>query len=389
MSSVAAVDLVRVPVSWRTTWSVVRVRLDNGRVGWGECSDAHIVELLTPHWAAISRRYVGLDLDEALAEVASDARRAALGMGASRALPAESTLLGGLDQALCDLAAQQLGIPLTAYFGGPTGASSIALYANINRGVRERTPQEFARVARAAVAAGFSAVKCAPFDFLVGDRRVDTGLRLAEAVREAVGADVGLMLDAHLHVGLDELGAVAGRIRELGLRWIEDVAFVDDADSVKRAREVLDVPQAAGEFATRPDQVVAAIQSGALDIFMPDVKHAGGDRSALELGRIAVAAGVEVSVHNPTGPIASAHSAAVSAALPTATILECAFGEVPWRERLLDDPGCEAAGRARTSGRPGLGVGVDTDELERRAAAVGPLGHLHPGRDHFAQGVLA
>ncbi|PRY63847.1 galactonate dehydratase [Knoellia remsis] len=379
MSSIVDITMHRVPVTWRTTWVFVEVTLDDGRTGWGEASDAHAVEIAVPRWDELTAAYLGLGLGDALARLATEVTAAGLAMGASRALPADSTLLGGLDQALCDLDAQLAGVPLAAHLGGPTGPSSIPLYANINRGVRERTPREFARVARDAVQAGFAAIKCAPFDFLVGDRRVDTGLRLVEAVREEIGGDVDLMLDAHHFVSHDELRAVRSRVLDLDLRWIEDIAFIDDADSVKRAKDILDIPQAAGEFATRPDQVVTAIESGALDVFMPDVKHSGGDRRAVELGRLAAERGLEVSIHNPTGPVATAHSVAASSAFPTARILECAFGEVPWRMELLTDPSLESSGRARTTDAPGLGVAVDADVLQHHQRRVTEVGVAHPG----------
>lgn len=367
----------RVPVTWRTTWVFAEVGLDDGAVGWGEPSDAHAAELAAIRWPELTDRYVGMTVKEALAQVTADVAAAALA-APPRALPADITLLGGFEQALCDLAAQQAGMPLSQWLGADGTRDSIPLYANINRGVRARTTDEFARVARAAVDEGFTAIKCAPFDFLVGDRRVDTGLRLVEAVREEVGPDVELMLDAHHYVTLDEMVIVADRLEALELRWIEDVAFFDDPAMVRRAREIVDIPQAAGEFATRDEEIRTALDTGALDVFMPDVKHAGGDLAAKRLGDIATRAGYEVSLHNPTGPVGMAHSVAASMAMPTARVLECAYGEVPWRQDLLSGV-VERNGVGVAQTGPGLGVTVNRDELRRRCAATPAVGWAHPG----------
>ncbi len=73
--------------------------------------------------------------------------------------------------------------------------ASVPAYANINRGVRERSPQGFADAARGAVAAGYRAVKLAPFDGVISqdaattpiDERTRAGIDRVYAVRDAVG----------------------------------------------------------------------------------------------------------------------------------------------------------------------------------------------------------
>ncbi|OYO05548.1 enolase C-terminal domain-like protein [Enemella evansiae] len=385
-AAIETLDLFRVDVTWRTSWALVRVQLDDGTVGWGESSDAHIARIAVDRFSELAADYRGLGFEQAHSRLDAAIAEAAAALGDSAAWPAEPTLLGGIEQAFCDLAAQQAGQSLASYLGGPDTSYAIPLYANINRGLRERTPTEFARLARSAVDNGFTAIKCAPFDFLVGDRRVETGLRLIEAVRAEVGENVDLMMDAHHNLSLAELTAYRQGILDLNLRWIEDVARVENPVEVQQVKEVLDVPQAGGEAATRPDQVVAAIESGALDVFMPDVKHAGGDRVAVALGAIAAEAGLEVSIHNPTGPVGTAHSAAASAAMPTARILEFAFGEVDWRADLLTDPGLESGAYARATTRPGLGVGVSMSTLTEHLGEPVPVGSAHPGSQLWASG---
>src|SRR5690606_35060891 len=93
-----------------------------------------------------------------------------------------------LETALCDAAARFAGVSLAGWLGGPAAPEPTTVYANINRAVRDRTPEECARVTAAAVADGFGAVRIAPFDFLRerSDRAV-YGVELAMAVREAIG----------------------------------------------------------------------------------------------------------------------------------------------------------------------------------------------------------
>lgn len=320
-------------VSWRTCWQTVELWTEDGSCGLGEWSDAGSWEATGGLRRSLADELVGRDVGSAL-HLVQALSVAAAGRVTQPDSRAELTILGGLDAALCDLAAREAGVPLARWYGGKPAATRC--YANINRAVASRTPDEFARVARAAVAAGFRAVKCAPFDFLLGARRLAGGLEIAEAVMDAVGAGVEVMLDLHENLSPGELGAAAPVLRALAPRWVEDAAPLDDLERLESARKLLDVPMAGGEFAAGVEQIEPAVCAGLLDVVMPDVKHAGGPRRALDIARFALESGVEVSFHNPTGPVSTAHSAAAAASLPSPTVLELAFGEVEWRSRVLE-----------------------------------------------------
>lgn len=349
---IASIHLQSVDVSWRTTWDFVTVETTDGLTGIGEWSDAASHVLAYPAARQLADELGGLVLDAALETV--QRRIALLGPvpGGRRRLMA--TVLGGFDAALCDIAAQIKGVSLAAWFGGPADPQPALLYANINRAIHRRTPDEFAAQARAAVAAGFSAVKCAPFDFLIGAHRIQHGLDLARAVRDAIGDDVGLLLDLHGHVQVDEILAVADQLRALRPRWIEDVAEIDDVDGLRAVREATEAPIAAGEFVAHESEIAPALEAGLLDYFMPDVKHAGGPQRALDLARVAADAGAQVSPHNPCGPVATGFSAAIAAAAPM-PFVEFAWGEWPDRPRILDPAEPVADGVFTASSGPGLG----------------------------------
>ena len=59
------------------------------------------------------------------------------------------------------------------------------------------------------------------------------------------------------------------------------------------------------------------LEAGIYDVIMPDVKYAGGLRELLRIGEFAAGLGVACSPHNPSGPIAHAHSLHLSAHLPS------------------------------------------------------------------------
>jgi galactonate dehydratase len=104
---------------------------------------------------------------------------------------------------------------------------------------------------------------------------------------------------------------------------------------------------------------------------MPDVKYAGGIR---ELGRIAEAAaahGVACSPHNPSGPIAHAHSLHVSAHLGLFPFLELQHGESPLFFDIVDgvlpDP---RSGRSDLPRGPGLGLGLAEAVTRERLLSI-------------------
>lgn len=284
------VRLHHVRVSARTTWSVVEVRED-GLSGWGECSDAEVVEPST-------------ELD----------RR---------------TLDGAVRTAVDDLQARRDGVPLIAT------PRPVPLYANINRATTDRTPDGFRLMAKKAVSAGFDTVKLAPFDGLVGPHRAEEGLACVVAVRDEIG-DLGLIVDVHELLEDHELDRVLPDLAELGLIWLEDAAPLSRPDRLRQVRAAVGCPLAGGELIGSFTEALPAISAGALDVLMPDVKHAGGADKALQLARRAREYGLTVSLHNPSGPVATAISAHVTAALDSSAPLEFMFGEHADRASIVE-----------------------------------------------------
>lgn len=343
-------------VSWRTTWDFVEIVTSEGAVGLGEWSDAGAWQATHPAFDRRAGELAGLSVAAALDLIAAIGNRLAAEPPSS-ARRLQLTILGGLDAALCDLASQAAGLPLAQWLvAGSAGDHEVRCYGNINRAVGDRTVDRVVQVVKEAVAGGFDSVKVAPFDFLVGARRLSAGLELAGAVRGTAGADAELMLDLHNNLSVDEVLMLGVEWSALGLRWLEDVAPMSDIDGHRRVRDELGITLAAGEFCASIDEIRPLLEAGVLDVFMPDVKHAGGPRRALELSRFAADLGAEISPHNPTGPVAAAHSAALCAAMRAGGRLELAVQECQDREGLLTPSERVVKGSFHQSQGPGLGA---------------------------------
>jgi galactonate dehydratase len=148
---VASVAAHSVRVTPRTIWTFARVAAEDGTEGWGEGTLQGRSEQVQSKIQAFDARLRGRSFaaPSDLGPVPEDLIQAA----------AHSAV----EQALWDLAARAAGRPLAELLGA-VKRSRIELYANINRGTVDRSPAGFAARAAEAAAAGFRAIKIAPFD---------------------------------------------------------------------------------------------------------------------------------------------------------------------------------------------------------------------------------
>jgi galactonate dehydratase len=349
-----------VEVSARTRWWFLRLVTESGASGYGECSDGGPVDgvasSLRAVEALVAGRRASVDRDGMLRALA------ALTTGAStldeRHLAA--TVAGAVECALDDLAAQRAGVPLWRLFAGAARTDALELYANINRGLRDRSPAGFARAAVRAVDDGFLSVKCAPFDDAPSDGQTvaAAGLARLSAMREAIGSRAELLVDVHQRLSLEAVLATVPALEALAIGWLEDAVAFDRIDGLRRLKAATRIPLAGGEQALNLDEIAPACDAGVLDIVMPDVKHAGL-AGALAIARYAASRGARVSLHNPTGPIATAASLHVAAVLARPSLLEFAYDELPERGALVTPPERPRGGTLGVP--PGLGLGAALD----------------------------
>lgn len=351
------IALLEAQVSQTTRWHFLVLDGGPNGVSVGECSDSGLgrdalVRQTEEFVASLRGRDLIVDRAEISAALVSKVED----------LPVDhrfgpATVTGGIDQMLCDLAARDAGMPLWRWLGADE-PRTVPLYANINRMAGARDPDEVARMAKQAVAAGFSAIKCAPFDVPHESiPRADIGLARLRAVRAAIGDDVELRVDAHHHIDFPSMLGILPELENLGVAWLEDAVHVTDVVSQRALREATSLPLAGGEQAFSPAMTQKAVDEGLIDILMPDVKHVGGVHRLLEVARSAP--GLQISPHNPAGPVATAASAHVFSVCDSATTLEFAFGEVEWRSGLVGGHEQVHRGQLEVSDRPGLGLELD------------------------------
>jgi galactonate dehydratase len=225
-----------------------------------------------------------------------------------------ATAFSGINQALYDLLAKREQVPVWRLFKNTTSIAGIPLYTTINRALTTRTSEAYATVVGELRAQGFKTFKCAPFEAVNGpDRAVEkaaAGVATLAQLRELF-PDLAVRVDFHERFRPRDFYELVPELERLDLDWIEEpFAVGPEYDELKR-RTRLRI--AAGELFWGLQRFAEIAEHRWAHVIMPDVKHVGGFGPLLDVINT-TAGNVEVSPHNPSGPIstaASLHAAAV------------------------------------------------------------------------------
>lgn len=346
-----------------THWVFLVLHTEQGLSGYGEALLGGQEALLTDALQQAAKGLIGRDLLEAAAPTADLALEHASGL-------LEASVRSAIDQCLWDLRARAAELPLYRLLG-PRLRPEIMLYANINRGTRSRTAEEFARRAGAAVSEGFPAVKLAPFDGVTrrnvhtpqGQRLLKAGIERVHAVREAIGMDAMLMVDCHCRLDLPAALQFLDAVAALRLDWLEDVLPYHDLDGWQRLKSNSRVPLIGGETARGIRDLLPFLQRGVWDVVMPDIRFFGGVSELLALAPLATQFQVSLAPHNPRGPVGTLASAHAMAGVAPFTMLEYQWGECEWRNDLVGGAERISRGMLAIGETPGLGFDFDEQVL--------------------------
>lgn len=350
----------------RRTWLFVEVLTDQGLVGLGEASQSrndagviHELEQLRP-------RYIDHDPVDLI-----EGRNYLLGWPyVGRSLFAA---VSALEQACWDLIGKRLGVPVYQLLGGKC-RDEVRAYANIGYALGDEGAETLARVAAAAVDAGFTALKFYPFgerphggrDASTDARWLERGLDRIRVVRDAVGPRVDLLIDLmHQLFGLAEAKHVARELEPLDLFWLEDPFAEDDAPRLAEYRRSIRPRLAGGAPILTRHALRPLLEAGSLDVVMPDVKWVGGILEAKKAAAMAEVYGVACSPHNASGPVSCAASVQLSFTLSSLLILEYPWGAPSWRGELCGGSERLTNGVFPLPTAPGLGVMLDPDVARR------------------------
>ena len=267
--------------------------------------------------------------------------------------------LSGIDVALWDILGKVRGVPMYQLLGGKC-RDKVPVYATA---LYPEEPEKVAARARAFADQGFHGVKIkVGFD-------LEQDIRIVRAVRAELGKDFTVMTDANQGYSVDVGLKAAAAFAECGAFWLEEPLFVEDIEGHATLREKTKVPIAVGENLHTYYAFENFIVRGAVDFIQPDVARAGGITEIKRITALAAKHNVPVSFHTWGDGVALAASVHLSAALKDCIVMELDYTYNPLREELLNEPFKVQKGLLTPPDKPGLGIELNPQALERFAFA--------------------
>jgi galactonate dehydratase len=348
-------------------WLFVRIDTDAGISGWGEPiveGRAHTVATAVDELADY---LVGRD-----PAPIEDLWNAMYRGNFYRGGPILMSAIAGIDQALWDIKGKALGVPVHALLGGPV-RDRIRVYSWIG-GDR---PAEVAQAARNAVALGFTAVKMngsAEMQYVDTYDKVTGVLENVQAVRSAVGPNVGVAVDFHGRVHKPMAKVLLRELIPFNLMFVEEPVLSEHLEAIPELAAIAACPIALGERLYTRYDFKRVLQTGGVDIIQPDPSHSGGITETRKIAAMAEAYDVALALHCPLGPIALAANLQLDAVCYNAFIQEQSLGiHYNADNDLLDYLSDRSVfdyrdGSVAMPAGPGLGIEVNMDYVAERAA---------------------
>ena len=269
--------------------------------------------------------------------------------------------MSGIDMALWDIFAKSLNAPIYKLLGGGY-RTKVPAYASGGHAGPELAGEQ----AVSYMDEGFKAMKMR-VGGMEAPRVVEGSIARIEAVREAIGPDAGLMLDAHGSLSESQAIRLAREAEPHNIAWFEEPVPSDNWEGMARVREATTIPIATGENDFTQFDFRDIIAKQAADIVQPDLAVVGGFTAARRVAVLAQAANLQCLPHVWGSGLLFAASLHLAAAIPNCSAFEFRQGTCPLFTDLLEKPPeIDAEGCVAVPDGPGLGVTLDLEEAKRK-----------------------
>jgi L-alanine-DL-glutamate epimerase-like enolase superfamily enzyme len=263
-----------------------------------------------------------------------------------------SSALSCLDIACWDIAGKLAGRTVAELMGGRRRT----IPAYVTFGFPQYDREQLAEAARLHVERGFTALKLVVAVDKGGWREDAKRVR---AVREAVGPDIDLMIDANYLFNPVDAKMLCREIEELNITWFEEPLHQNDARALADLRAHTRIPLAAGQMEGHRWRLRELVEKQAVDILQPNCCFCGGYTEARKAAHLAQTYNLPIA--NGGGwPLFNMHT---MAGLMNGWIVEWHLGMVQVGEILFRDAPAPERGTLTIPDRPGLGLTIDRDAL--------------------------
>ena len=254
--------------------------------------------------------------------------------------------------------------------------NKIKTYANFNRSTTDRSPKGIESKVKTVVNEGFELIKFAPFDEVISgttSKEIRTamqpGLERINVIRETAGSEIKLMIDCHWRFNYETTIELIKEIEDLNLYWLECPIpeTIDFSLEIKKIRSIANskgIKLAGLEKKILTKGFESYLKAGVYDFMMPDIKYAGGPDELITIEKLFNKFNVHFSPHNPSGPIAHAHTLQVCSATNEPALMEYQYNETDYFETLLEKPNPIIINGYSKLPEHNHGLGIEINELE-------------------------
>ncbi len=382
------VETLRADAGWRM-FSYLKITTSDGITGWSEFNESFGSAGLAEVIGKLSPMLIGRDprrFEQVTQHLHVLTRQSRGGIN--------QQAIAAIENALLDITGKAYGVPVSALFGGPV-RERIPVYWSHFGTYRVRSAQmmgvpslnnydDLARHAAEVKERGFRALKTnilplgkdslasfspgfgrgAGWPELNWDNRLTLGAtRQLLAIREAVGPEMGLMLDINFHFKTEGFRRVAEAVTPANLTWLE--IDTHDAPSLALIRRDAPCPIASCETLHGRREFKPYFENYAQDVAIIDVIW-NGLAESLKIASMADVYETNVAPHNFYGHLCSMISAHFSAAVPNFRIMEIDIDSAPWRDEFYDQAPVIENGELVLPTRPGWGIEVNEKAVRAR-----------------------
>ncbi|MBO9588539.1 mandelate racemase/muconate lactonizing enzyme family protein [Devosia sp.] len=287
--------------------------------------------------------------------------------------------ISAIDIALHDIKGKALGVPVYQLLGGKQ-RNVIPTFASTGDSAGEGAIER----AKELMAMGFDAIRFFPIgqdsrDIFEPRQSIATTARLLNRARAELGDEVVLGIDYHHRLSVAEAASFCNKLDKGVLDFLEEPIRDETPEAYESLRTMTDIPFAIGEEFASKWQFVPYIERGIHQFNRLDVCNVGGLTEAMKVAGWSEAHYVDLMPHNPLGPICTAATIHMAAAVPNFAWLET---RSPERGLGFDNddffpvqPKLEGAVYP-VSDAPGLGVEVNEDLLAKQNFSFWEAPHL-------------